>query len=93
MTLVILDALDEIGDFRDIEDSRPLPAIKWELDVDRAQAAKYGLDVVAVGDYVRMVTNGLKISEYRPDNSDDEIDIVVRHDRDRRTIDQRPRAH
>ncbi len=92
MTLIVHDALEEIGDFRDVEDSRPLPAIKWELDVNRAQAAKYGLDVVAVGDYIRMVTNGLKISEYRPDNSDDEIDIVVRHDKDRRTIDQLDRV-
>lgn len=88
MTLIILEALDEIGDFRDVEDSRPLPEIKWELNIDRAQAAKFGLDVVAVGNYVRMVTNGLKISGYRPNDSDEEIDIVVRHDRDQRTLDQ-----
>ncbi|MFN3699929.1 MAG: efflux RND transporter permease subunit [Alphaproteobacteria bacterium] len=88
MTELVLQAFDEIGDFRDIEDSRPLPEIKWQLDVDRSQAAKFGLDLVAVGDYVRMVTNGLKISGYRPNDSDDEIDIVVRHDHDRRTLDQ-----
>ena len=92
MTELILKALDEIGDFRDIEDSRPLPEIKWELDVDREQAAKFGLDVVAVGDYVRMITNGLKVSEYRPNDSDDEIDIVVRHDREHRTLDQLDRV-
>ncbi len=88
MTQTVLAAIDEIGGFRDIEDSRPLPEIKWELDVNRTQAAKYGLDIVSVGDYVRMITNGLKISEYRPDDSDEEIDIVVRHDKDQRTLDQ-----
>jgi multidrug efflux pump len=88
MTDTILSALDEIGDFRDIEDSRPLPEIKWELNIDRAQASKFGLDLVAVGNYVRMVTNGLKVSGYRPNDSDEEIDIVVRHDRDERTLNQ-----
>jgi multidrug efflux pump len=35
-----------------------------------------------------MVTNGLKVAEYRPDDSDDEIDIVIRHDTNERTLDQ-----
>jgi multidrug efflux pump len=40
-----------------------------------------------IGSYVRMVTNGLKLDGYRPDDSEDEIDIVVRLTRDQRTID------
>lgn len=88
MTELVLKAFEDIGDFRDIEDSRPLPGIDWELDVDRAQAKKFGLDITTIGFYVRMVTNGLKVAEYRPDDSDEEIDIVVRHDTDQRTLDQ-----
>ncbi len=87
-TELMLEALDTIGDFRDIEDSRPLPGIDWQLDVDRAQAAKFGIDLTTIGYYVRMVTNGLKVAEYRPDDADDEIDIVIRHEKDRRTLDQ-----
>ena len=87
-TELILGALDKIGDFRDIEDSRPLPGIDWELEVDRAQAAKFGLDLSTIGFYVRMVTNGLLVAEYRPNDSDDEIDIVIRHEQSERTIDQ-----
>lgn len=87
-TDVILGAFEEIGEFRDIEDSRPLPGVDWELEVDRAQAAKFGLDITTIGNYVRMVTNGLKVAEYRPDDSDEEIDIVIRHDTDQRTLDQ-----
>ena len=87
-TELVLGALEEIGDFRDIEDSRPMPGIDWQLDVDRAQAAKFGLDLTTIGYYVRMVTNGLEVAEYRPDDSDDEIDIVLRHDVDDRTLDQ-----
>ncbi len=81
-------ALEEVGDFIDVEDSRPLPGIEWELQVDRAQASKFGLDISIIGDYVRMVTNGLEVAEYRPNDSDDEIDIVIRHRTAQRTIDQ-----
>ncbi len=87
-TETVLAALGELGDFRDVEDSRPLPGIDWQLDVDRSQAAKFGLDITTIGLYIRMVTNGLLVAEYRPNDSDDEIDIVIRHDLDQRTLDQ-----
>lgn len=87
-TETILAAMEELGDFRDVEDSRPMPGIDWQLKVDRAQAAKFGLDINTIGFYIRMVTNGLEVAEYRPDDSDDEIDIVLRHDVDQRTLDQ-----
>ncbi len=84
----IRGAMEELGGYIDVEDSRALPGIEWELEVDRAQASKFGLDLTGIGQYVRMVTNGLKVAEYRPDDSDEEIDIVVRHDKQDRTIDQ-----
>lgn len=80
--------LEGLGGLADIEDTRSLPGIEWEVTVDRAQAAKFGLDVSAVGDAVRLVTNGLKIASYRPDDADDEIDIVVRYPADQRSLDQ-----
>jgi len=91
-TETILSALEELGDFRDIEDSRPLPGIDWEMQVNRPQAAKFGLDVSTIGSYIRMVTNGLIVAEYRPDDSDDEIDIVLRHEAENRTLDQLDRV-
>jgi multidrug efflux pump len=72
----------------DIEDSRPIPGIEWELAVDRAQAAKFGVDVTAVGDTIKLVTRGLKIGAYRPDDSDDEIDIMVRYPEGERRLSQ-----
>ncbi len=89
---VVRRGLDELGGFRDIEDSRPLPGIEWSLQVDRPQAAKFGIDITLIGYYVRMVTNGLMIAQYRPDDSDDEIDIVLRHDIDARTLDRLDRV-
>ncbi|MFQ5775241.1 MAG: efflux RND transporter permease subunit [Kiloniellaceae bacterium] len=74
----VAQTMAELGGFVDIEDGRPVPGIEWELQVDRAQAAKFGADVTLIGSYVRMITNGMKLGAYRPDGSDEEIDIVAR---------------
>ena len=74
----IAEAMAELGGFVDIEDGRPIPGIEWELMIDSAEAAKFGAYVTLIGNYVRMITNGTKLAEYRPDGSDKEIDIVVR---------------
>jgi len=71
-----------------VEDSRPLPGIEWQIKVDRAEAARFGADVSLVGAMVQLVTNGIKIGEYRPDDSDDEIDIRVRYPEQSRSLAQ-----
>ena len=63
---------------RDIDDTRSLPGVEWDLKVDRAKAAALGADVTAVGQAVQLVTNGIKLAEYRPDDAEDEVDIRVR---------------
>ena len=83
----IVRAMEEMGDFVDLEDGRAIPGIEWELTVDRAQAAKFGADISLIGSYVRMITNGMKLGDYRPDDSDEEIDIVVRLPEAYRSID------
>ncbi|KPK37271.1 MAG: acriflavin resistance protein, partial [Gammaproteobacteria bacterium SG8_47] len=80
--------VESVDGLKDIEDDRPIPGIEWKLDVDRAQAAKFGLDITAVGDAIKLVTAGLKVGTYRPDDSDDEIDINVRFPEPWRTVDQ-----
>ena len=71
-----------------IEDGRPLPGIEWQIKVDRAEAARFGADITLVGAMVQLVTNGIKIGEYRPDDSDDEIDIRVRYPAQSRNLTQ-----
>jgi multidrug efflux pump len=70
--------LDEIGGVVDVTDSRPIPGIDWKMEVDRAQAARFGADVTTVGNTIQLVTNGIRIGDYRPDDADDEVDIRVR---------------
>ena len=64
---------------RDIDDTRSPPGIEWELTVDRAQAAFYEADVSLVGIAVQLVTNGVKVGEYRPDTADEVVDIRLRY--------------
>ena len=77
-----------LSGLKDIEDGRPIPGIEWEIGVDRTQAAKFGLDVTAIGQFVQLVTRGLKISDYRPDDSDEEIELLIRYPESYRTIDE-----
>ena len=81
-------ALDQIGGFIDINDSRPIPGIEWQLKVDRAEASRYGADITTVGNVVRLVTNGVRVGSYRPDDTDDEVEIRVRYPIGERSIDQ-----
>ncbi|MBL8781834.1 MAG: efflux RND transporter permease subunit [Alphaproteobacteria bacterium] len=71
--------LDGMKGLRDIEDSRPLPGIEWALTIDREQAGRFGADVGTIGAAVQLITNGIKVGEYRPDDAEDEIDIRVRY--------------
>ncbi|WP_299966948.1 efflux RND transporter permease subunit [uncultured Roseobacter sp.] len=61
-----------------IEDTRPLPGIDWQIDVDVEKAGRYGADVATVGAMVQLVTRGLMLDTMRVDTSDEEIDIRVR---------------
>lgn len=80
--------LDEIDSLVDVEDSRPIPGIQWEYAVDRAQASKFGASIATLGSFIELVTNGLRMSSYRPDDTDDEVDIIARFPENYRSIDQ-----
>ena len=82
----VADALAQLPDVIDVANGLPPPGVDWELRVDRAAAARYGLSPGAVGAMVQLVTGGLKLSDYRPAGSDDAVDIVLRLPPDQRTI-------
>ena len=78
--------LDGMAGVIDQEDSRPLPGIEYQLQVDREQAGKFGIDVSQIGAAVQLVTNGILIGRYRPDDALDELDIRVRFPRSARSV-------
>ncbi len=69
-----------------IEDTRPLPGIDWQIDVDVEAAGRYGADVATVGAMVQLITRGLMLDTMRIESSDDEIDIRVRLPEGDRTL-------
>ena len=78
----------QVTGFTNIEDSSDRRGIEWELNIDRTKAAQYGAGLSDVGTAVQMVTNGIKVGEYRPLNMDREVDIRVRFPKNERNIDQ-----
>ncbi len=84
----VRNLMEDIGGFIDIEDDRTLPGIEWRIEVDREAAARLGADVLTVGNAVQLVTNGLLLATYRPEDATDEVDIRVRLPGDWRSIEQ-----
>src|SRR5207248_51234 len=75
-------------DVRDVDDGLPLPGIDWRIEVNKSEAAKYQANGNTVGTGVQLVTNGAKITEYRPSDNDKAVDMLVRFPPDRRSHEQ-----
>ena len=84
----IKQTMSSTAGFTGIEDSLPLPGIEWRLQIDREQAARYGADVTMLGQSVQMITGGIKVTDYRPDDTDDEVDIRIRFPASERNLDR-----
>ncbi|HTL27157.1 MAG TPA: efflux RND transporter permease subunit [Burkholderiales bacterium] len=76
------------SDVLDVDDGLPLPGIDWRIEVNKGEAAKYQANVNTVGTGVQLVTNGAKVTEYRPSDNDKAVDILVRFPKDRRSLEQ-----
>ena len=82
----ILDEMERIGGFIDVVDTRPNPGVEWQISVDRSEAARSGANVALLGQAVQLLTNGITVADYRPDDGDGEVDIVVRFPAGDRTL-------
>ena len=72
----------------DIDDTAPVPGIEWEITVDRARAAIMGASMAEIGSAIQMMTNGVFMGVYRPDDSEEEVDIRLRYPQEYRGLDQ-----
>lgn len=77
-TEIVRAKFDATEALADIEDTRPLPGIDWQIDVDVEKAGRFGADVATVGGMIQLVTRGITLDTMRVDSSDEEIDIRVR---------------
>jgi len=79
--------ISELDYLKDLEDSRPLSGLQWDIVVNREKAALYGANVVSIGNTIGLITKGIKVSDYQPVDSDDSRDIIVRFPAEYRNID------
>jgi multidrug efflux pump len=70
--------MKRMGTFTDVTDTRPLPGVEVSILVNRAEAARFGADVSLLGQAVQLLTQGITVAEYRPDDTDGALDIRVR---------------
>ena len=84
----IIFRMEKIGGFVDVSDSRPLPGTEWMLITNRDAANQHGVSISAIGTMIKMLTRGVRISDYRPDDSDDELDILLRFKNSQRNLDR-----
>ena len=86
----VRDRMDEIGGYTNVTDTRPLPGVEWQLSVDREEAARYGADVSLLGQAVQLLTRGIEVSDYRPEDAsgDGEVPIRVRFPAGDRTLER-----
>lgn len=82
----IVEAMDTLGGFTDVVDSRPLPGVEWRISVNRSEAARFGADISTLGQAVQLLTQGITVADYRPDDADGSVDIRVRFPSGDRTI-------
>ncbi len=60
-----------------VSNDMPSDNVDLKIVVDNDAANKVGVDTKTIGSAIQMVTNGLKIGEYKPDYLNDSIDIRV----------------
>ncbi len=80
--------LESIPGLTDIDDSSPVPGIEWQLKVDRTEAAKSGANIRQVSGMIQLIGDGLKVSTYKPKDSSEELDVVLRFPKEHRTLKQ-----
>ncbi|KIN63925.1 RND transporter, HAE1/HME family, permease protein [Sulfitobacter noctilucicola] len=82
----IREVMDRIGGFTDVTDTRPVPGVEVSILVNRAEAARFGADVSLLGQAVQLLTQGITVADYRPDDVDGSLDIRVRFPRAERSL-------
>ncbi|MDG4650397.1 efflux RND transporter permease subunit [Roseibacterium sp. SDUM158017] len=82
----VRELMAEIGGFTDVTDTMPLPGVEVSVIVDRAEAARYGADVSLLGQALQLLTRGITVADYRPDDAEGPLDIRIRFPYEERSL-------
>jgi len=84
----LIDEFNQRDEIVTVNDNRSLPGIEYQIDIDRAQASRYGVDVSTLGNVIKLVTSGITVTDFLPEGADDQIDIVLRYPVNNRSLEQ-----
>ena len=87
-TSVLYTFLKKKSWVQNIDTDLNIPGVEWELSIDRVKAEKQGVDIEMISNSVQMLTHGLKVTDFMPIDSNEEVDIVIRFDKAFRTLDE-----
>jgi multidrug efflux pump len=87
-TSVLYTFLKKKSWVQNIDTDLNIPGVEWELSIDRVKAEKQGVDIEMISNSVQMLTHGLKVTDFMPTDSNEEVDIVIRFDKAFRTLDE-----
>ena len=79
--------MDKYPGLVNVEANLPAPGIEWEIKVNRKQASKFGANISSIGNVIKLSTNGIKLGEYRPDDTSESIPLYLRYPQEGRTLD------
>ena len=79
--------MDNYPGLVNVEANLPAPGIEWEIKVNRKQASKFGANISSIGNVIKLSTNGIKLGEYRPDDTTESIPLYLRYPQEGRTLD------
>ncbi|PPR46929.1 MAG: Multidrug resistance protein MdtB [Alphaproteobacteria bacterium MarineAlpha5_Bin9] len=83
----LMSFIEQYPGLVNVQANLPAPGIEWEIKVNRKQASKFGANISSIGNAIKLSTNGIRLGEYRPDDSSNSIPIYLRYPQEGRTLD------
>lgn len=74
----IFDKIEIDKEIVDLSNSLPSTKTKLNFNFNKSLALKNGIDTNTFGNIIKMCTNGARITSFRPDYSEDIVDIVLK---------------
>ncbi|QGR02539.1 efflux RND transporter permease subunit [Ehrlichia ruminantium] len=82
----IVSMMKNLPGFKNVTDNRSSSEIEWKIDVDKNKAAKFGVDISMINQFVKMIAGGIILNKYHADNVNDEVDILLRFPKEYRNL-------
>jgi len=86
----ILNHIKEDSTIKDLSTSLPSDKFKIDINFNKPIALKYGINAETLSGFIKMCTNGSFLTNFRPDYSNDSVDVVLKFEKQYCNIDKIP---